>query len=79
MATIFKILLVDDQQIVLDGLKEQLNWARFHGSLCGCVSDGVQALEFLRSCRPDAIISDIRMPQVKKIHRLGRHRAGQAD
>lgn len=67
MATIFKILLVDDQQIVLDGLKEQLNWTRFHGSLCGCVSDGVQALEFLRSCRPDAIISDIRMPHMDGI------------
>lgn len=67
MATIFKILLVDDQQFVLDGLKEQLNWSRFHGSLCGCVSDGVQALEFLQSCRPDAIISDIRMPHMDGI------------
>nr|WP_300656840.1 response regulator [uncultured Acetatifactor sp.] len=67
MSTVFKILLVDDHQFVLDGLKEQLNWARFHGSLCGCVSDGVQALEFLRSCRPDAIISDIRMPHMDGI------------
>lgn len=67
MSTVFKILLVDDQQIVLDGLKEQLNWSRFHGSLCGCVSDGAQALEFLQSCRPDAIISDIRMPHMDGI------------
>ncbi len=67
MSTLFKILLVDDQQIVLDGLKEQLNWSRFHGSLCGCVSDGAQALGFLQSCRPDAIISDIRMPHMDGI------------
>ena len=26
MESSFKILLVDDQQIVLDGLKKQLNW-----------------------------------------------------
>lgn len=27
MESSFKILLVDDQQIVLDGLKKQLNWS----------------------------------------------------
>ena len=40
MESSFKILLVDDQQIVLDGLKKQLNWSRFNGLICGCVSDG---------------------------------------
>lgn len=64
MTTSFKVLLVDDQQIVLEGLKEQLNWSRFCGVICGCVSDGVQAMEFLKSCRPDAIISDIKMPHM---------------
>ena len=29
MESSFKILLVDDQQIVLDGLKKQLNWSPF--------------------------------------------------
>ena len=27
MESSFKILLVDDQQLVLDGLKKQLNWS----------------------------------------------------
>ena len=35
MESSFKILLVDDQQIVLDGLKKQLNWSRFNGLICG--------------------------------------------
>ena len=67
MATTFKVLLVDDQQIVLDGLKEQLHWSRFCGAICGCVSDGLQALELLKCCRPDAIISDIKMPHMDGI------------
>ncbi len=67
MTTSFKVLLVDDQQIVLEGLKEQLDWPRFCGVICGCVSDGIQAMEFLKSCRPDAIISDIKMPHMDGI------------
>lgn len=67
MTTTFKVLLVDDQQIVLEGLKEQLDWSRFCGVICGCVSDGAQAMEFLKSCRPDAIISDIKMPHMDGI------------
>ncbi len=67
MSTTFKVLLVDDQQIVLEGLKEQINWSRFCGAICGCVPDGIQALEFLKSCRPDAIISDIKMPHMDGI------------
>ena len=57
MESSFKILLVDDQQIVLDGLKKQLNWSRFNGLICGCVSDGAEAINFLQTCRPDVIIS----------------------
>ena len=63
----FKVLLVDDQQLVLDGLKEQLNWERFHGTLCGTVTDGAEALSFIQECRPDAIISDIKMPHMDGI------------
>ena len=65
MESSFKILLVDDQQIVLDGLKKQLNWSRFNGLICGCVSDGAEAINFLQTCRPDVIISDIKMPHME--------------
>ena len=58
----FKVLLVDDQKLVLDGLIEQLHWARFHGVLCGSAQNGLQALELMETIRPDVIISDIRMP-----------------
>ena len=67
MESSFKILLVDDQQIVLDGLKKQLNWSRFNGLICGCVSDGAEAINFLQTCRPDVIISDIKMPHMDGI------------
>ncbi len=67
MTDSFKVLLVDDQPFVLEGLKQQINWAGFHGVICGCVSDGREALAFLESCRPDAVISDIKMPYMDGI------------
>lgn len=72
MTKSFKILLADDQPFVLEGLKQQLDWSRFHGVICGCVSDGRQALDFMRSCRPDVVISDIKMPHMDGIE-LARH------
>ena len=63
----FKVLLVDDQKLVLDGLIEQLHWERFHGILCGSAQNGLQALELLETIRPDVI----RMPVLDGI-RLAR-------
>ncbi|WMJ88991.1 response regulator transcription factor [Anaerocolumna sp. MB42-C2] len=72
MSSSFKILLVDDQRFVLEGLIEQLNWERFQGVLCGSAANGIQAMEYLKTCCPDAIISDIKMPFMDGIE-LAKH------
>ncbi len=62
-----KILLVEDQQLVREGLKGLL---ALHEDLAviGEASDGVQALEWLAACDvdalPDVILSDMRMPRL---------------
>lgn len=64
MDSLFKVLLVDDQHYVIAGLNEQLNWQSFHGILCGSAANGRQALDLMTACRPDAIISDIKMSEI---------------
>ncbi len=70
----FEVLIVDDQPFAREGLISHLNWKRFHGTLCGSVSNGAEAMDFLQVCHPDAIISDIKMPHMdgielaKKVH-----------
>ncbi|MCE4553708.1 response regulator [Roseateles cellulosilyticus] len=67
---VIKILLVEDQQLVREGLKGLL---ALHDELqvVGEANDGAEALEWLASAAPDAmpdiILSDMRMPRLDGI------------
>jgi CheY-like chemotaxis protein len=56
-----RVLLVDDEPVLLDGLCSVLE---AHGFACRTASDGFEALRCLRQTPPDIIISDLRMPNM---------------
>lgn len=58
----YKVLLVDDERIILDGISRMVDWTVLDTTLIGTVRNGVEAFEFIRETRPDIVISDIRMP-----------------
>jgi two-component system NarL family response regulator len=56
-----KILLVDDNRLLLEGLANLLD---AHGlPVAGMAKDGLEAVAMARSLRPDLILMDIRMPR----------------
>lgn len=57
-----KILLVDDEDIIKSGLRNEVDWAAADCVISGEASDGQEALELIHSDPPDVVISDIRMP-----------------
>lgn len=57
-----KVLLVDDEPYILEGLKVMVNWAANGFIICGEASNGIDALEIIKMCNPDLVITDIRMP-----------------
>jgi DNA-binding NarL/FixJ family response regulator len=61
-----KILLVDDHQIILDGVKTMLI-DEDDIDFIGCVSNGTKALEIIKSKSPDIVITDISMPDMTGI------------
>jgi len=61
-----KILLVDDHQIILDGVKTMLIDEE-DIDFIGCASNGFKALEIIKSQLPDIVISDISMPDMTGI------------
>jgi DNA-binding NarL/FixJ family response regulator len=58
-----KILLLDDHQIILDGLKTMLSNEK-HITICGAYLSGIDALKNALVHQPDVIITDIMMPDM---------------
>ena len=56
-----KILLVDDQIILAEGLKSVLQTCNDF-EVVGIAIDGVEAIRMARRFKPDVILMDIRMP-----------------
>jgi DNA-binding NarL/FixJ family response regulator len=71
-----KVLLVDDHQIIRDGVKTMI-LGEEGIEFAGCAENGLNALELIRTRMPDVVISDISMPDMtgieltRKITELG--------
>jgi two-component system response regulator YesN len=59
---VYKVLLVDDEPMALEGLKYVLNWEKIGFCLCGTCSNGKEAVDAIEEYNPDVIITDIKMP-----------------
>lgn len=62
-----KVLLIDDEKLALDYLKNIISWEYYGFELVGSTMDIEQALNIYRKYRPDLIISDIKMPWMSGI------------
>src|SRR5712691_9781901 len=62
MAT--RILLVDDHEIVREGIRTLITRSRPEWEICGEARDGEEALVAVRALRPDVVILDITMPKM---------------
>ncbi len=58
----YRIMLVDDEPLILAGIASMLNWEEYQCRIVGKASNGHQALSQLEELEPDIIITDIKMP-----------------
>ncbi|MEK3768340.1 response regulator [Paenibacillus sp. FSL R5-0887] len=58
----YKIILVDDEDEVREGIKQKISWSKYGFELVGDFDNGRDALEAIEQHRPDVIITDICMP-----------------
>lgn len=61
-----RLLLVDDQPILLEGLKSLLATCD-DLEVIGCAHHGEQAVELARKYQPDVVLMDIRMPRMNGV------------
>ncbi|AIQ68813.1 response regulator [Paenibacillus graminis] len=58
----YKVLLVDDELLDLEGLQRFMNWEGLGMEVCAAANSGFEALEVLESQAVDIMVTDIRMP-----------------
>ncbi|NCC64479.1 MAG: response regulator, partial [Spirochaetia bacterium] len=58
----YKILLVDDESAVREGIRSRTPWERYNFTVVGEAGNGIKALEMIEELHPDVVITDIRMP-----------------
>jgi DNA-binding NarL/FixJ family response regulator len=72
-----RILLVDDHEIVREGIRTLMARSRPEWEICGEAVNGEEALEAVQKLKPDVVILDITMPKMSgleaapRIARLG--------
>ena len=59
---LWKVLLVDDDALILDDLKASVDWRALGYSVVGTAYNGKRALEYAKKLRPHLVITDIVMP-----------------
>lgn len=60
----YRVVLVDDEHLILEGLKRVMPWEKLGCTVVGTASDGREGLQLIREKKPDLLFTDIRMPNM---------------
>lgn len=60
----YKVVLVDDEHMILEGLSRVVPWERLGCQVSGTASNGQEGLALIRRVKPDILMTDIRMPNM---------------
>lgn len=71
----YKILIVDDDMLIRKGIRNVIRWSDFDCEICAEASTGEEALELVRKCMPDIVITDIKMPNMDGIELIEKIKA----
>lgn len=66
----YRILLVDDEPIILSGIKFLIDWEANGCTVAGTARNGRQALDAIETLKPHIVICDISMPVMSGIELL---------
>lgn len=75
----YKVLIVDDEPIVREGLEWIIEWEKYNYQIIGTAENGKEGLEKIRLLNPDLVVTDIRMPEINGIEMIRQARKEGAD
>jgi DNA-binding NarL/FixJ family response regulator len=72
-----RVLIVDDHRLILEGLQYVLEKEGME--VVGRATTGRQAMEMARTCEPDVVLLDIRMPDIDGLEALSAIKSSKSD
>lgn len=58
----YSVFLVDDEPILLEGIRSKIDWESIGLNFAGEATDGEIALSMMQEIKPDILITDVKMP-----------------
>lgn len=63
----FRVMVVDDEPLILAGITSMLEWEKYQCKIVGKAANGQIALQQVEELHPDIVITDIKMPAMDGI------------
>lgn len=63
----YQVVIVDDEPLIVDGLKNAIDWEGYHFEIVYAVTDPMKALEYIKRNGVHLLITDISMPEITGI------------
>lgn len=58
----YRVVLIDDENIIVEGLRRVVPWAEYGCEVAGTAGDAAEGEALIRQLRPHILFTDIRMP-----------------
>ena len=60
----YKVIIVDDEKQILDGLSKMIKWSEFDFEVCAVARNGLEAIPLIKAHDADLVLTDVRMPKM---------------
>jgi two-component system response regulator YesN len=60
----YKVVIVDDEPIIVEGLTKSLPWEQWGCQVAGTAESGVEGIQMVNRTNPHILITDINMPEI---------------
>ena len=68
----YRVLVADDEPIILSGIRHMIDWEKEEAEIVGVARNGAEAYSIIEKEHPDIVITDIRMPLMDGISLVGK-------
>ncbi len=66
----FKVILLDDEDVIIEGLQAAVPWEKYKCKVVASATNGKEGLTLIRKHKPDIVLTDIRMPYLNGLEML---------